>query len=136
MRQRPRPDDCSACAVARFPGPLATNTAGRLRPSMRTALVDRPPAGVGWLHEIKRRPQHPGVGRAATGGVSALVVAEAARQHLATALTGHEGRKPRRGTRGLIADAAAPGSTDATPYSMSGRYAGMGSGSPPIEAPS
>jgi hypothetical protein len=32
----PRPDDCSACAVARLPGPLATNSAGRLRPPMRT----------------------------------------------------------------------------------------------------
>jgi hypothetical protein len=48
MRQRPRPDDCSACAVARLPGPLDTNTAGRLRPPMRPrSLIGRPPEPVG-----------------------------------------------------------------------------------------
>jgi bifunctional non-homologous end joining protein LigD len=53
MRQRPRPDDCSARAVARISGPLATNSAGRFVRPCESTLVDRPPAGPGWLHEVK-----------------------------------------------------------------------------------
>jgi ATP-dependent DNA ligase len=39
--------------LARLPGPLATDPAGRFRPPVRTQAGRRPPAGPGWLHEAK-----------------------------------------------------------------------------------
>ena len=39
--------------MARPGAPLATQSAAGLHPPVRACAVDRPPAGVGWLHEIK-----------------------------------------------------------------------------------